>query len=258
ERIRVDVKLEIGDAAERVVVSADAPPLRTDSAMMGQAIKTQTITALPLNGRTYLNLVGLAPGVAQPPGPNQFPRLNGGRPRTNEYLYDGISVLQPEPGQVVFFPIVDAIQEFNVQTNDAPAQFGRFNGGVINLTTKSGTNSVHGTVFEFLRNEALNARNLFAPATATNPNKPEYRRNQFGFVAGGPIIRDKTFFFVDYQGTRQLVGKIVTSTVPTLAERNGDFSALLGATLPMTTTDTNGNTIQVRQGMIFRPADHRA
>jgi hypothetical protein len=258
ERIRVDVKLEIGDAAERVVVSADASPLRTDSAMMGQAIKTQTITALPLNGRTYLNLVGLAPGVAQPPGPNQFPRLNGGRPRTNEYLYDGISVLQPEPGQVVFFPIVDAIQEFNVQTNDAPAQFGRFNGGVINLTTKSGTNNFHGTLFEFLRNEALNARNLFAPATATNPNKPEYRRNQFGFVAGGPIIRDKTFFFVDYQGTRQLVGKIVTSTVPTLAERNGDFSALLGATLPMTTTDTNGNTIQVRQGMIFRPTDHRA
>ena len=122
ERTRVDVNLEIGNATERVVVSADVPPLRTDSAMMGQAIKTETLTALPLNGRNFLSLVGLAAGVAQPPGPNQFPRLNGSRPRTNEYLYDGISVLQPEPGQVAFFPILDAIQEFNVQTNDAPAQ----------------------------------------------------------------------------------------------------------------------------------------
>lgn len=274
ERVRVDVTLDLGLVTESVTVTADAPPLRTDSATMGQAVKTQTITSLPLNGRSYINLVGLSAGVALPPGAGQFPRLNGSRPRTNEYLYDGISVLQPEPGQVALNPIIDAIQEFNVQTNDAPAQFGRFNGGVINLTTKSGTNGLHGTVFEYLRNEALNARNLFAPATPTNPSKPEFRRNQFGFVAGGPIIRNKTFFFVDYQGTRQIIGKVVTSTVPTLAERGGDFSALLGALLyrtpggvvtttatgntPIMTTDTNGNSIQVRQNMIFRPSDHHA
>lgn len=273
ERVRVDVALSLGSASETVTVKGDAPLLRTDSATMAQVIDTKTIPALPLNGRTFINLIGLAPGIALPPG-SSLPRLSGSRPRTNEYLYDGISVLQPEPGQVAFFPIIDAIQEFNVQRNDAPAEFGRFNGGVVNLTTKSGTNQFHGTVFEFLRNEVLNARNLFAPATSANPHKPEFRRNQFGFVAGGPVVRDKTFFFVDYQGTRQLIGRVVISTVPTLAERGGDFSALLGLPLyrtpsgmvttvaagntPINTMDTNGATIQVRQGMVFRPSDHHA
>ncbi|MBZ5644607.1 MAG: TonB-dependent receptor, partial [Acidobacteriia bacterium] len=233
-----------------------------------------TIAELPLNGRNFVSLAGLAAGVALPPAATPLPRLSGSRPRTNEYMYDGISVLQPEPGQIAFVPIIDAIQEFNLQTNDASAEFGRFNGGVINLTTKSGTNQFHGTAFQFLRNEVLNARNLFAPATAANPNKPEFRRNQFGFVAGGPIIHDKTFFFVDYQGTRQLLGRTVTSTVPTVAERGGNFSALLSSpyfvtpgnvitataagNTPLMTTDTNGNPVQVRQGMIFRPSDRRA
>ncbi|MDQ3257315.1 MAG: TonB-dependent receptor, partial [Acidobacteriota bacterium] len=153
-------------------------------------------------------------------GPS-FPRINGGRPRVNEYLYDGISALQPEPGQVAFSPIVDAIQEFKVEINSPAAEFGRFNGGVVNLTTKSGTNSFRGSVFYFLRNEVLNARNLFAPP---NAEKPVFRRNQYGFVSGGPIIRDKTFFFGDFQGTRQLVGRVLTSTVPTLAQRQGIFT----------------------------------
>src|SRR6185369_17238903 len=167
--------------------------------------------------------------------------------RTNEYLFDGISVLQPEPGQLAYYPIIDAIQEFKIESNSPSAEFGRFNGGVVNLSMKSGTNNLHGSMFEFFRNEALNARNLFAPATAANPNKPEFRRNQFGFVLGGPIRRDKTFFFADYQGTRQLIGRVVTSTVPITAERNGDFSALLGSPLYRTpagvvTTTAAGNT----------------
>jgi hypothetical protein len=157
--------------------------------------------------------------------------LNGGRPRVNEFLYDGISALQPEPGQVAFLPIIDAIQEFKLETNAQAAEFGRFNGGVVNLTTKSGTNDLHGTVFEFLRNEKLNARNLFAPATAANPNKPVFRRNQSGFEVGGPIKRERTFFFGDFQGTRQLIGRVLTSNVPTLAQRGGDVSATLGAPL---------------------------
>ena len=122
--------------------------------------------------------------MALPPA-SQLPRINGGRPRTNEYLFDGISVLQPEPGQVAFFPIIDAIQEFKIETNSPPAEFGRFNGGVVNLTTKSGTNEFHGTAFEFFRHEALNARNYFQTANAV---KPEYRRNQFGGVLGGPLV----------------------------------------------------------------------
>jgi hypothetical protein len=183
-------------------------------------------------------------------------------------------VLQPEPGQVAFFPIPEAIQEFKVEVNSPRAEFGRFNGGVVNLTTRAGSNNFHGSAFEFLRNEVLNARNLFAPKTVANPKKPVFRRNQFGFVVGGPIVKDHTFFFGDYQGTRQLIGRVVTSTVPTLAQRQGNFSSSLGALLfiapdgsatttatgntPANVVDTNGNTIQARVGMLFRPGDRRA
>src|SRR5215813_13893648 len=227
ERVRLDVVLDPGAVTELVTVVQDASLLRTESGGLGQVISNRKIVDLPLNGRNFLSLVTLSAGVAQPPpttaGPS-FPRINGGRPRTNEYLFDGISVLQPEPGQVAFFPIVEAIQEFKVEVKSPPAEFGRFNGGVVNLTTKSGTNEFHGSAFEFFRNEVLNARNLFAPATATDPNKPVFRRNQFGFVLGGPIIKDKTFFFADYQGTRQLIGRVRVSTVPTLLQRQGIFT----------------------------------
>ena len=139
------------------------------------------------------------------------------------------SVLQPEPGQVAFFPNVDAIQEFKVESNGPPAEFGRFNGGVVNLTTRSGGNSFHGTVFEFFRNEALNARNYFA---STNPVKPRFRRNQFGGVVGGPIRQDRTFFFTDYQGQRQSIGRTVISTVPTVLQRQGIFTEAIGGRVP--------------------------
>ena len=276
ERVRLDVVLDPGAVTELVTIVQDASLLRTESGGLGQVVTNRKIVDLPLNGRNFLSLVTLSAGVAQPPpttaGPS-FPRINGGRPRTNEYLFDGISVLQPEPGQVAFFPIVEAIQEFKVEVNSPAAEFGRFNGGVVNLTTKSGTNDFHGSAFEFLRNEALNARNLFAPATAANPKKPVFRRNQFGFVLGGPVIKDKTFFFGDYQGTRQQIARVRISTVPTLAQRQGNFSSSLGALLfvqsngsisttvsanPVNVTDTNGNVIQARVGQIFRPSDHRA
>ncbi|MBC7798555.1 MAG: TonB-dependent receptor [Pyrinomonadaceae bacterium] len=277
ERIRYDIKLSVGTGNEIVTVNAGAPLLRTETSSLGQVIDNKKIVDLPLNGRNFLSLVGLVPGVAQPPRTTEgasLPRINGGRPRVNEYLFDGISVLQPEPGQVAFTPVIDAIQEFKVEINNPPAEFGRFNGGVINLTTKSGTNDLHGTVFEFFRNENLNARNLFAPSTTANPDKPLYRRNQFGGVIGGAIIKNKTFFFGDYQGTRQLIGRVRTSTVPTIANRMGDFSRSLGALLylnsngavtssaigntPIFITDTSGNSIQARQNQIFRPADKRA
>src|ERR1041385_2568277 len=276
ERVRLEVVLDPGAVTELVTVVQDASLLRTESGELGQVVSNRKIVDIPLNGRNFLSLVTLSAGVAQPPpttaGPS-FPRINGGRPRTNEYLFDGISVLQPEPGQVAFFPLVEAIQEFKVEVNSPSDEFGRFNGGVVNLTTKSGTNDFHGSAFEFVRNEALNARNLFAPATAANPNKPVFRRNQFGFVIGGPIFKDKTFFFGDYQGTRQLIGRVRISTVPTLAQRQGNFSTSLGAALflqpngsisttvtasPVNVIDTNGNTIQARVGQIFRPSDHRA
>ena len=274
ERIRLDSALSVASGQEIVTISEDAPLLRSETSSLGQVIDNKKIVDLPLNGRNFLSLVGLAPGVAQPPRTTEgasLPRINGGRPRTNEYLFDGVSVLQPEPGQVAFFPVVDAIQEFKVEINNPPAEFGRFNGGVVNLTTKSGTNNFRASVFEFFRNEALNARNLFAPV---NQAKPVFRRNQFGGVLGGPVIKDKTFFFADYQGTRQLVGRVRTSTVPTIAQRRGNFAASLGALLyrtpagavtttasgntPILVTDTNGTQIQARQNQIFRSSDKRA
>jgi hypothetical protein len=283
ERIRLDVALTIGGVNEEVKVTADASLLRTETGSLGQVIPNRRIVDLPLNGRNFFTLITLVPGVAAPPpttaGPS-FPRINGGRPRVNEYLYDGISALQPEPGQVAFNPVIDAIQEFKVEINSPSAEFGRFNGGVVNLTTKSGSNDLHGTVFEFLRNEALNARNLFAPATPDNPDKPVFRRNQYGFAVGGPVIKDHTFFFGDFQGMRQLIGRVAISNVPTLAQRAGDFSSSLGAplflqttttggvtTVSATTTNTgvpinviatNGDTIQARVGQIYRRSDRRA
>ena len=228
ERARVDVALTVGDVEESVTVSADAPLLRTETGSLGQVITNRRIVELPLDGRNFFSLVALVPGVAQPPpttsGVPSLPRVNGGRPRVNEYLYDGISALQPEPGQVAFFPVVDAVEEFKVEVNSPPAEFGRSNGGVVNLSTKSGTNEFRGSLFYFLRNEALNARNLFAPKTAANPKKPVFRRNQYGFVFGGPIEKDRTFFFGDFQGTRQAIGRTVFSTVPTLAQRQGVFT----------------------------------
>ena len=218
--LRLDFVLAVGGLAETVHVPAESPILREGAAGLGQVISDDRVTALPLNGRSFITLASMAPGVALPPG-SQLPRIAGGRPRTNEYLFDGISVLQPEPGQVAFLPIVDAIQEIKIETNSPAAEFGRFNGGVINLTTKSGANTLHGTAFEFVRHEALNARHFFA---STSPVKPLFRRHQFGGVLGGPIRRDHTFFFVDYQGQRQTIGRTVTSTVPTLAERQGVFS----------------------------------
>jgi hypothetical protein len=277
ERIHLDLTLTVGSITEIITISEPASLLRTEQAGLGQVIDNRKIVSLPLNGRNFLSLVSLSPGVAAPPrtseGPS-FPRINGGRPRVNEYLFDGISVLQPEPGQIAFFPIVEAIQEFKVELNSPSAEFGRFNGGAINLTTKSGTNKMHGALFEFFRHESLNARNLFAPRTAANPNKSVFRRNQFGGVIGGPLVKNRTFFFADFQGTRQSIGRVRVSTVPTLAERNGDFSANLGAPLyltpngaatttatgntPITITDTNDNVTQARNGQIFRPSDKRA
>src|SRR5262245_40676650 len=232
ERVRLDVDMALGDLRDSTTVTADAPLLQTESSSLGQVISHRSVIQLPLNGRSYLPLVALVPGVALPPS-SAFPRINGGRPRVNEYLYDGISVLQPEPGTVPYFPIIDSIQEFKVVTNTSPAEFGRFNGGIINLSTKSGSNELHGSAFEFFRHEALNARNLFAPATAQDPDKPDFRRNQFGFVAGGPIVKDKTFFFADYQGSRQSIARVRISTVPTALQRQGVFTESVGGRVPV-------------------------
>jgi hypothetical protein len=223
EQASIDIRLDLGAQEQAVEVKAAAPLLQTAGGDVSFSIGPASVETIPLDGRNFIPLIALSPGVALPGGGSLLPRINGSRPRTNEYLYDGVSVLQPEPGQVAFYPIIDGIAEFRVNINSYSPEYGRSNGGTILAATKSGGNDLHGTVFEFLRNEDLNARNYFAPAGA----KPEFRRNQFGGTIGGPIQKNRTFFFIDYQGTRLRTGVTRLSTVPTLAQRAGVFTTAI-------------------------------
>ncbi|MBS1828916.1 MAG: TonB-dependent receptor [Acidobacteria bacterium] len=219
DRTTMDLELKVGDASQSIQVTAAAPLLQSSRGTVSFVVERNKVVTLPLDGRNFVPLIALSPGVNLPPG-NLLPRINGSRPRVSEYIYDGISVLQPEPGQVAFYPIIDAIDEFRVEVNSYSAEYGRSNGGVIMVNQKSGSNDFHGTLFEFFRNEKLNARNLFATTGA----KPRFRRNQFGFVLGGPIQKGKTFFFADWQSTRLNTGVVRTSTVPTPAQRQGVYT----------------------------------
>ena len=220
DRTGIDVKLQLGQPSQTVEVTAEGPLLQTASADVNLNVDEQKITTLPLDGRNFIPLVALAPGVALPGGGSLLPRINGSRPRTSEYIYDGISVLQPEPGQVAYYPVIDGMEEFKLNINAYSPEYGRSNGGTVMVIGKSGSNRFHGDLFEFFRNEALNARNLFAQPGP----KPEFRRNQYGATAGGPIQTNKTFFFADWQGTRLRTGIPRFSVVPTLLQRQGFFS----------------------------------
>jgi len=253
KHVQLDFVLEVGSNTETTIVSADEMILQSAAGDVESVVHGDAVPAMPLNGRNFVQLTTFAPGVALPQG-TQLPRINGGRPRTNEYLFDGISALQPEPGQVAFFPIVDDIQEFNIETNGVPAEFGRFNGGVVNLTTKGGTNAYHGSLYDFFRNEVLNARNYFTPPTAA---KPRFRRNQYGGTLGGSIVKDHLFFFGDFQGQRQDLGVVRTSTVPTVAERSGIFTGVAHIFDPSSTTFTGGKYVRTEfsQDVITTPLD---
>ena len=235
----LDLTLRVGAEQEAITVNAAPPLLQSQTSNIQTTLPGTTVVAMPLNSRNFVQLATLAPGVELPPG-TLLPRINGGRPRTNEYLYDGISSLQPEPGQVAFFPLLDNIQEFTVETNNVPAEFGRFNGGVVNVATRSGTNEVHGSVYDFFRNEALNARNYFS----TSGTKPEYRRSLYGATLGAPIVKNRLFLFADYQGVKQLIGVTRISTVPTLAERQGIFTGVAHVFNPAMTTVVGGKFVR--------------
>ena len=233
DRLTLDLVLNLGPANQTVSVTAAAPLLQSSRGTSSFVLEQKKVVALPLDGRNFVPLIALSPGVNLPPG-NLLPRVNGSRPRTSEYIYDGISVLQPEPGQVAFYPIIDAIDEFRVDINSYSAEYGRSNGGVMMVNQKSGSNALHGVLFEFFRNEKLNARNLFA----TTGDRPRFRRNQYGFSLGGPIRKNKTFFFADWQGTRLNTGVVRTSTVPTSLQRKGIFSTAIFDPLTTRRTDT--------------------
>ena len=218
DQVRIDAHLELGQAVQSVIVNAEATLLQTANGAVTYNVGGNKIETLPLDGRNFIPLVALSPGVALPGGGSLLPRINGSRPRTNEYLYDGISVLQPEPGQVAFYP--DHRRDRGIQ-----AEYQLVFAGIRAIEWRHcygdrqspGSNDFHGTLFEFIRNEDLNARNYFAQPGP----KPEFRRNQYGLTVGGPIRKNKTFFFADWQGTRLLTGVTRFSTVPTLAQRGG-------------------------------------
>ena len=247
DRIAINARLAVGQPAESIEVTGRAPLLQTASGEVSQNIGEKEIVSLPLDGRNFIPLVTLSPGVALPNG-NFLPRINGSRPRTNEYLYDGISVLQPEPGQVVYYPVVDGMAEFKLNVNAYSPEYGRSSGGTVMVMGKSGGNDLHGSVFEFFRNEALNARNLFAQPG----QNPEFRRNQYGLTLGGPIQKNKTFFFVDWQGTRLQTGITRFSVVPMSSQRQGVFAQVVfdpttsprmlfpGNTIPASRFDSTG------------------
>lgn len=207
--LAIDFTLVLGDSTEALEVSSTPPLLQSTRATVSFNLDQKRLVTLPLDGRNFVPLLALSPGVSLPPG-NLLPRINGSRPRVSEYIYDGISVLQPEPGQVAYYPVIDAISEFRVETNSYAAEYGRSNGGVILVNQKSGTNNWHATLFEFFRNEALNARNLFA----TSSVKPRFRRNQFGGVIGGPLQKNKTFLFADWQTATLNTGVVRIATIP--------------------------------------------
>lgn len=225
ERVRVDLTLEVGAITEAVTIVSEAPLVRTDSAEIGQVIDQQKIVDLPLNGRNFLQLAQLIPGVT-PGQPNDRRAVMSGmainaigsRTEGNYYMLDGISNMETFISTFNIVPSIDAIQEFKVQTSQYSAEFGSASGAVVNIATKSGTNDLHGTVFAFVRNDNLDARNFFAA------RKPEFKRNQFGITAGGPIRRNRSFFFTGYEGTRIREGLSRLGIVPTAEERRGDFS----------------------------------
>ncbi|MCX6612516.1 MAG: carboxypeptidase-like regulatory domain-containing protein, partial [Acidobacteria bacterium] len=237
QKTQVDFTLEVGAVSERIEVTAAAAQLNTTEASQGQVIDNKRVVELPINGRYYGDLALLSAGTVQSAAGSRYNSFSSGGQRVtqNSYLLDGIdnnsvelagAGRRPEMVQ----PSIDAVQEFKVQTNAYSAEFGRAMGAIINLTLKSGTNDVHGSAFEFLRNEKLDAKNFFTPATAT---KPPFKRNQYGFSIGGPVVipklyngRNKTFFFADYEGTRIRETATIISTLPTARMRTGDFGEL--------------------------------
>lgn len=224
ENRQVNISLEVGSLSESVEVQAEVTQVETRSGSIREVIDSARIVELPLNGRNPLQLTRLVAGsggvAAKDQGQNETVSINGARTNSNNYQLDGGDNHDPYFNAPAIFPNPDALDEFSIQTNSYGADRGRNAGAFMTAVTKSGTNQFHGTLFEFLRNEKLNARNFFSTTV------PPFRRNQYGGTFGGRIIRDRTFFFGSFQGTNERSAPgAVTATVPSAAQRTGDFSA---------------------------------
>lgn len=269
---RIDFVLDLGTVAETVEVTASAPLLDQETSSLGQVVDNRKILSLPLNGRMTFRLVNLTPGIIVTPGSSgQFGdisvgtfddinfSINGGRAQSNEVMVDGVPSTTGFLNLFTTVPSVDATQEFKVQSNAMSAEWGRFGGGVINVSTRGGTNQLHGALFEFLRNSAFDANEFFNKRAGRAI--PPFRMNQFGGSAGGPLRlgrlydgRNKTFLFGNYEGTRWRRGDIYSTTVPTEMQRGGDFSrtftqtgALIVVYDPLTSTPVSPGSANYRR-----------
>ena len=255
QQASLDFKLEIGQVSDTVEVTAAAPLLESESSSLGTVVSEKLVNQLPLNGRNFIQLATLSPGVngvgfsaggtimsgARPddrrPGTEIF--SNGNREGSNNFLYDGIDNNERLTLSIVLRPAVEAVREFKIQTNLYGADVGRNSGAVVDVITKSGTNKPHGSLFEFLRNSAMDSRNFFSPKGTAFPS---FRLNQFGGSFGGPVMfpkiydgHNKTFFFVDYEGYRRTSQQLLLGNVPTVKMRTGDFTEAAIIYDPLTT-----------------------
>jgi hypothetical protein len=235
DQLRIDITLQVGTVTEEVNVAADVTRVETESTQLGDVIDSKKMLALPLNGRSYIDLLGLQAGVAPATagtiGGGSTPdrpvsgnlgagniSVNGQRETGNAFLVNGGDVSEGRNLGAGLVPNLDSVEEFRLITNSFDAEYGKFSGAVMNAITKSGSNGIHGDVFEFLRNDKMDAANFFIPT------KSELRRNQFGYAVGGPFWKDKLFWFSDYQGTREVAGAEATNVpLPSAAEQQGNF-----------------------------------
>src|SRR5439155_7446594 len=257
----VDLGMQVGGANEVVEVTGVLPLLQTETSSLGTLETEKRISELPLNGRNFIQLAYLGPGansgqtgsnvsggVFENERANEALSVNGLRVSNNNFLLNGVDNNEFGLGGVVVLPPPDAIQEFRTEENSMSAEFGR-GGAAVNVVEKSGTNQIHGGAFEFIRNDVLDARNYFSFAPTP---KPAFRRNQFGAFLGGPIKKDKTFIFGDYQGSRVREGLPYISTVSNAAERTGDFSDRLTGQF-FSPCDAPGPGESFDTGTIFDP-----
>src|SRR2546426_7215561 len=247
--VRVDIALKVGSASESVQVTAAAPLLQTEASSLGTIETERRISELPLNGRNFIQLAYLGPGanggqtgsnvsggVFENERADEAVSVNGLRVSNNNFLLNGVDNNEFGLGGVIALPPPDAIQEFRTEENAMSAEFGR-GGAAVNVVLKSGTNDIHGGLYEFIRNDKLDAVNYF------NQGQQPFKRNQFGAFLGGPIKKDRTFIFGDYEGSRLRESNPFISTVPTDAERVGDFSdRLTGDTFSPCATPSPADT----------------
>jgi hypothetical protein len=254
--LRIDAQMQLGDVAEVLTVTAETPLLQTQTATVGQLVEARIVQDMPLNGRNPLNLIALAPGIIPQGSTSGSPlgnqaggtytndtgwgnyQIGGGMGNQSAFYLDGIPLNTVNANSPGLVPVQDAIQEFRVDTNSVSAEFGRYSGGVVNMASKSGTNQLHGSAYEYLRNKVLNANNFFNNRSGVARNA--FTQNQYGAEAGGPVKRDKLFFFFSWENFALRNGNPTLTTVPTAAMEAGNFSGLPTIYDPYTTCGLTG------------------